>query len=138
MDKTKQPGINFDAIILVEEKFWRNHDVPDNPDLLFNVEMNLNIQEESCNTQLITTLIMKNEEKEVLKLESTFVGLFSINKENENMDMERYLKNNSPALMFPYIREHISAITQKSGVGPVLLPPINILALINQKNETQD
>lgn len=134
MDKTKQPGINFNGILLVEEKFWRNHEVPDNPEILFDIEMNLNIQEENCNTQLISTLIMKNETEEVLKLESTFVGLFSINKENENMDMEHYLKNNSPALMFPYIREHIAMITQKSGVGPVLLPPMNIIALINKNN----
>lgn len=134
MDKTKQPGINFNGILLVEEKFWRDHEVPDNPEILFDIEMNLNIQEENCNTQLISTLIMKNETEEVLKLESTFVGLFSINKENENMDMEHYLKNNSPALMFPYIREHIAMITQKSGVGPVLLPPMNIIALINKNN----
>ena len=133
MDKTKQPGINFDAIILVGEKFWRDHNVPDNPEILFDVKMNLNIQENASNTQLITSLILTKEGKEVLKLESTFVGLFSINKENENMEMEHYLKNNSPALMFPFIREHIATITQKSGVSPVLLPPINILALMNSK-----
>lgn len=139
MDKTKQPGISFDAIILVKENFWRDHIVPDNPELIFSVDMNVNtnIEEGNSNTQLIATLTMKNEEKEVLKLESTFIGIFSVDRENKNMDMEHYLKNNSPALMFPFIREHIATITQKSGVGPVLLPPINILALINQNNSQE-
>lgn len=133
MDKTKQPGISFDSIILVEETFWRDFNVPADSEIEFNVEMVINIQENNSNTQLITTLRMKSEEKEVLKLSSTFVGLFSINKGNENMDLEHYLRNNSPALMFPFIREHIATITQKSGVGPVLLPPINIIALVNNK-----
>ncbi|MGI6649727.1 MAG: protein-export chaperone SecB [Bacillota bacterium] len=31
--------------------------------------------------------------------------------------------------MFPYIREHISTVTQKAGVKPVLLAPINVLAI---------
>jgi len=136
MDKTKQPGINFNAIFLVEEKFWRDHYVPSDSEIQFNVEMSTNMQEHISSTQLKTTLIMKNEEKEVLKLESTFVGLFSIDKEHENMEMEHYLKNHSPALMFPFIREHIASITQKSGIPPVLLPPINILAIINQNNNT--
>ena len=101
------------------------------------MNVNTNIEEGNSNTQLIATLTMKNEEKEVLKLESTFIGIFSVDRENKNMDMEHYLKNNSPALMFPFIREHIATITQKSGVGPVLLPPINILALINQNNSQE-
>lgn len=136
MDKTKQPGINFNSIILVKESFWRDYNVPADSEIVFNVDMSINIQENISNTQLITSLILKSGEKEVLKLESTFVGSFSINQENKNMDMEQYLKNNSPALMFPFIREHIATITQKSGVGPVLLPPINIIALVNQKNRT--
>ena len=131
-DETKQPGIKFDAIILVAERFWRDLNVPGDSEISFNVEMSINTDGETATTQLLTTLIMKSLEKEVLKLESTFVGLFSVDKENENMEMEYFLRNNSPAVMFPYIREHIAAITQKSGVGSVLLPPINIVALIGK------
>ena len=29
MDKAKQPGIKFNGIILVEEEFWRDYDVPE-------------------------------------------------------------------------------------------------------------
>lgn len=134
MDITKQPGITFDGIILVKENFFREVEVPENIEVVLNIDMNLNIQETISTTQLDTTVLMKCDGKDVLKLETRFVGLFSIKKSDENMDMEKYLKNHSPALMFPFIREHIATITQKSGVPPVLLPPVNILALIEQKS----
>ncbi|XZK49641.1 protein-export chaperone SecB (plasmid) [Clostridium perfringens] len=35
--------------------------------------------------------------------------------------------------MFPYIREHITSVTQKAGIQPIVLPPINIRALLNNK-----
>ena len=47
--------------------------------------------------------------------------------------------SHSPALMFPYIREHISAVTQKAGVKPVLLAPVNVLAMLKDaKGRTSD
>lgn len=134
MDKAKQPGIIFDSIILVKESFWREFNVPDNSEVLLDIDMKLNIQEPNSTTQLDTTVLMKYDGKNVLELKTTFVGIFSIKTGEENMNMEQYLKIHSPALMFPFIREHIATITQKSGVGPILLPPVNLIALINQKN----
>lgn len=94
--------------------------------------------DKKCVSELITSLVLKSDEKEVLKLESTFVGTFSIINDSENMSIEEYTKGYSPALMLPYIREHISSITQKAGVKPVLLPPINILALINEPKANEE
>ena len=75
---------------------------------------------------------MIKEGKEVLVLKSKFVGFFSVIKGQENMDIEEYIKNNSVGLMFPYIREHISAVTIKSGINPIFLPPINVVALLEK------
>lgn len=132
MDVTKQPGISFDGIILVKESFWRDVNVPDSSKVELNVDMKLNITEGVSTNQLATTLLMKNDGHDVLKLETTFVGLFSVNPSEKNMNMEKYLQTNSAALMFPFVREHIAIISQKAGVGPILLPPINIIAVINQ------
>lgn len=136
MDKDKQPGIKFDGIILVKESFWRDYNIPDNPEVELNINMNANDQKENYSTQLDITVLMKHDNIDVLKLETSFVGLFSVDNKQQNMDIANFLENHSPALMFPFIREHIASITQKAGVGPVLLPPVNILALIKQ-NEKQ-
>jgi len=130
MDKMKQPGISFDGIILAKENFWRDYNVPEDatPDLAINV--NWNNQGKDWLTEFSFTLQMMDNEKEVLKLESTFIGFFSVVEGEENMRMEQFMKNHSPALMFPYIREHITTVTQKAGVKPVLLAPVNVLAML--------
>jgi preprotein translocase subunit SecB len=139
MDKNKQPGISFDNIILVKESFYRDVIVPKDSKAYFNVKHNWDKKDDKkCVSELITSLMLKSDEKEVLKLESTFVGIFSIIDDSENMSIEEYIKGHSPALMLPYIREHISSITQKAGVKPVLLPPINILALINESMDNEE
>lgn len=130
MDKDKQPGISFDSIMLVKENFWRGYNVPEESEPKLEFGLTWNIENNKYVVGLSTTLKLIHEEAEVLVLENEFIGLFSIIECSPNMDIEQYVKNNSAALMFPYVREHISAITQKSGVKPVLLPPINVLALV--------
>lgn len=132
MDKDKQPGIRFDNIMLVKESFWRDFIVQADSRVVFDIKHNWNSNGDRYLSELLTSLSLIYDEKEVLKLESTFVGLFSVIGNCENMDIVDYIKNYSPALMLPYIREHISSITQKAGIKPVLLPPINIVALINK------
>lgn len=134
MDKTKQPGIKFNGIILVAEEFWRDYNVPKDSDIHLNLEAGNIEMQGNYSVEVNSTLILTKEDKEVLTLKNKFVGFFSSIKEQENMDIEEYVKCNSVALMFPYIREHISAITIKSGIDPVLLPPVNVMALL-EKNE---
>jgi len=135
MDKDKQPGIRFESIMLVKEEFWRDLSVPENAISDLKIGMEWGNKNNNYNVEITTALRLINEEKEVLKLECTFVGVFSVIESNENMNIEDFIKNNSAAIMFPYIREHISMITQKSGVKPILLPPINVTALIKNSNK---
>lgn len=135
MDKGKQPGIRFDNIMLVKEEFWRDTTVPDDvkPDL--KIGMSWGGQNGNYVVEITTTLGLIHGDKECLKLMCKFVGMFSTIENNENMDLDEFVKNNSAAIMFPYIREHISSVTQKSGVKPVLLPPVNIIALIKKSEK---
>lgn len=132
MDKDKQPGINFKSITLVKEEFWRDYNVPEETTPDINIGFGWSVQENDYVVELSTTLRLLHQEQEKLKLDTTFIGVFSVIENNENMNIEEYIKSNSVALMFPYIREHISTITQKSGIRPVLLPPINVVALIKR------
>jgi len=138
MDTEKQPGISFDGIILAKENFWRDYSVPEEatPDMSINVSWNN--QGDHWVTEFTFSLRLIHEEVTALQLDSTFVGLFSVIEGSENMEMERFMQNHSPALMFPYIREHISTITQKAGIKPVLLAPVNVLAILKEAKENSD
>lgn len=139
MDEKRQPGISFDGIILAKENFWRDYSVPEEatPDMSINVSWNN--QGDHWVTEFSFSLRLMYEETRVLQLDSTFIAFFSVVQGEENMDMERFVQSHSPALMFPYIREHISAVTQKAGVKPVLLAPVNVLAMLKDaKGRTSD
>lgn len=133
MDKTKQPGISFDGIILVKEEFWRDYVVNDDSEVKLRFNSINSIDESNATVELTMNLELIDGEKSVLKLENTFIGFFSIIKGEENMEMKEYLENNAPALLFPYVREHISLITLKSGIKPILLKPINLVSLLEEQ-----
>nr|DAO66496.1 MAG TPA: Preprotein translocase subunit SecB [Caudoviricetes sp.] len=45
------------------------------------------------------------------------------------------LEKNTLAIMFPYIRSYVSTITTQPGISPIVLPPMNIAAMIDDQNE---
>ena len=58
-------------------------------------------------------------------------AIFSTKQENKDL-----LEKNTIAIMFPYIRSYISSITTQPGMTPIVLPAMNIVAMINdQKTE---
>lgn len=133
MNVDKQPGIRFNDIILVSECFNRGVNVPKDSELEFDINVSWGNNEENYIVELTTNLKLIANDECVMELENKFAGSFSVIKGQENMDITTYITTNATALMFPYIREHISSITQKSGIKPVLLPPINVVALIKEK-----
>jgi preprotein translocase subunit SecB len=52
------------------------------------------------------------------------------------MSFEEFTSINAPALIFPYIREHITAITQKAGIKPIIIQPINFVALAKERENS--
>lgn len=136
MDKEKQPGISFDSIVLAKEKFWRNPSLPKELNINLDFKVKRSIDDKKGIIELDTFLSLQDSEKvEHVKLELKYIGLFSIIESEKNMELEHFLEHNAPAFLVPYIREHISSITSKAGILPVILPPINILAIIKDKEK---
>lgn len=64
------------------------------------------------------------DENNVLNIEVNIVGNFEIDKDTE--DLQSFIEINAPAILFPYIRAHITTITSLSGIKPVILPTLNM------------
>ena len=76
---------------------------------------------------------VKNETDSVhINLET--VGVFTVDNNgiSENLS-EQLIKVNTVAIMFPFIRSQISLLTTQPGLTPVMLPPININALMDSE-----
>jgi preprotein translocase subunit SecB len=51
--------------------------------------------------------------------------------------VESFAKINAPAILYPYIREHLASLTSKAAVGTVILPPYNFMPVFPQENLTE-
>lgn len=132
MDPNKQPGIRFSNIFLVSETFERAPVFDEKYTLDISFEVKLFEQPNNLHGNELTTTLKCISEDDATKLllEFTYVALFTVDKENENMDIRTFMQKNSSAYMMPYIRQHISSITGNGGISPILLPPLNIVAFM--------
>lgn len=140
MDQNKQPGINFKGIILADERFTRLPIVSDSCELFIDMEHNWNGEGSDYVSEIKTNVKLMDvqNDAESFVLEFTMMGLFSVNREDPNLNIEDYIREFSSTLMFPYIREHISSVSIKAGIRPILLPPTNIRALISNTDKKSE
>lgn len=63
-------------------------------------------------------------------------GYFEI--EETEPDRETILNENAVAILFPYLRAELTLITSQPEVEPLVLPAVNINAMMKQETETTD
>lgn len=52
-------------------------------------------------------------------------GVFMKIWDSNLMDLKDFGYVNGATIIFPYIREHLTALSSKAGLGLIILPPIN-------------
>jgi len=124
-------------IILLESNFAREAEIKFT-DPGFKSDINLHLDNQAINNQLFTTLTVNFwagiEEHKEIKAEIKMLGIFEYSDES-NLSIDEFGKINAPAIIFPFIREHLASLSSKAGINPILLPPINFVKLSEyQKN----
>jgi preprotein translocase subunit SecB len=95
---------------------------------------------EDANRYKVTVSILIKDKNNSITLSIDISGYFSFDTEgnmDENIKNNIILKN-TIAILFPYIRSSITVITSQLGIKPVILPIININALINQQRNNKE
>jgi len=59
-------------------------------------------------------------------------GSFDFDSKPKAEELERIGNINCPSIIFPYIRELVSEIVRRGGYEPLLIPPINFVALYKE------
>lgn len=65
------------------------------------------------------------------------VGAFKFGQKPSPKAFETLSSINCPAIMYPYMREFIAELTMRGGNTPLHLPPVNFVALSEQKKRQQ-
>jgi preprotein translocase subunit SecB len=122
-----ESGFKINSLLLLESNFSRINNVAFgeaiNNDIGINVEVGVK-------DQLITvieevTLTQKLQDVEQVKIRVKMVGVFECFGETELTNFDEFGRINGAAIIFPYIREHVTNVSLKAGIGPIILPPIN-------------
>lgn len=116
----------LEKIEITESTFRKKEVSLDELELGVRVEHSVeNIGEDEYELVLNTTVSDENENIYV-----NVKGKAIFRTQQKNMDM---LEKNTIAIMFPYIRSYISIITTQPGMPPIVLPAMNIIAMINDQ-----
>ncbi len=125
----------LENISLIESFFKRETHISydsENFETQINIRTGYNINDNKLFVQVSVEFSAQNLEKKEIDIKVTILGIFIIPK-NSELSLESFAKINAPAIIFPFIREHIASLSLKAGLQPILLPPINFVKLAKKK-----
>jgi len=129
MSNQEENGILIKNIVLVESKFSRTH-FKLNSEQIEEVSLNLKIENEGEKEFYVSVILnykLKNKnEKEIAKSNIVMKGIFELTNQKPSYFNE-FVCINAPAIIYPYLREHLSSLTNKAGLPTVNLPPFNFV-----------
>lgn len=127
--KNIESSFKIHNVLLLESSFMRVANVVfDNKTVEQKVDIKSDVNVDSKNKIVSVTITLEyaqifEEEKQVsatIKMGGAFEQIG-----DTEIDLELFGKVNGSAIIFPYIREHLSNLSSKAGVGLILLPPAN-------------
>ena len=89
-----------------------------------------NIQQIEENIFRCKLSVKMSDNNDEAKLEVTVVGIFEIHADIPEETKEVIVAKNTMSILFPYVRSQITLLTSHPEVVPVVLPPVNINALL--------
>jgi preprotein translocase subunit SecB len=122
-----ESGFQIKNLILLESAFSRINNVAFGESI--ETKFNINV-EVAVNGKVITvaeeaTLVQKFQEVEQVKVKVKMIGVFECIGDSQLKNFDEFGRVNGAAIIFPYIREHITNISLKAGIGAIILPPVN-------------
>jgi preprotein translocase subunit SecB len=119
-------------IYLLESNFKRAINVNfEDPSFKNNADITVDHQVLENQTLHITVTLDYSAGKKRAKEISAkikMMGIFKCDSEPV-IPIEQFAKANGPAIMFPFLREHLATTTLKAGISPILLPAVNFIRL---------
>lgn len=115
-------------IMITEGTFKRSEDSLEDVELQVNVSHNVN-QISDREYKIILELSVADPQGKL----SVFVkGMAIFETEQKTRTL---IERNTLAIMFPYLRSYVSTLTTQPGMMPIVLPAMNIIAMLTEKDK---
>ena len=115
-------------IIITEGHFKRNEDSLENLEL--KVGVSHHVERLSEREYKITLELNVADPEEKLSVFVKGMAIFETKQENQML-----IERNTLAIMFPYFRSYVSTLTTQPGMTPIVLPAMNIMTMLAQKEK---
>lgn len=127
------PTFQISEIHLLESQFKRKENIDFNT---LSIKNKVSIEtghhyHESTNTLDITVLLNFSAgigSQKFISSKIKMIGYFSCG-EGAELSVDQFALANGPAIMFPFLREHLASTSLKSGIRPIILPAVNFIKL---------
>lgn len=83
--------------------------------------------------EVILSVVLTNAPHE-FNLQITIAGNFTVDATAEKIEKE-LIEKNTVAIIFPYLRSQITLMSSQPGMKPIVLPPLNVNALLEEQAE---
>jgi preprotein translocase subunit SecB len=122
-----ESGFQIKNMILVESSFSRINNVAFGTEIANNVNIKVDVNVNGAVVTVVeeVSVEQKFQEIEQVKISVKMVGIFECVGDSSLKDLDGFGKVNGAAIIFPYIREHITNLSLKAGLGAIILPPVN-------------
>lgn len=118
-----EAGFSFDDFFIKESQIKKKEELePKEFHLDISPKGTINKNKKTYRLEINFKVNSKNKS---FKASVLAVGLFSFSATPEDEILNSYFYTNAPAIMFPYIRSYIAALTGVSGMETINLPLIN-------------
>lgn len=100
----------------------------------FNVAINVQVKKQSDNVWAVELTLNTKAERDgklLFNVELVYGGLFAI-KNVEEKQLTPLLMIECPRLLFPFARQQLAQVTQAGGFPPLMLEPVDFVALYRQ------
>lgn len=115
-------------IIITEGHFKCNEDSLENLEL--KVGVSHDVERLSEREYKITLELNVADPEEKLSVFVKGMAIFETKQENQML-----IERNTLAIMFPYFRSYVSTLTTQPGMTPIVLPAMNIMTMLAQKEK---
>ncbi|OAA91286.1 protein-export chaperone SecB [Clostridium ljungdahlii] len=92
--------------------------------------------EDKSKTKVNVKVEINDKEENALSIDVSLCGIFSMRPNNK--ENEKFFTKQSLAILFPYLRSLITTITAQAEIRPIVLPPINFNALIDEQYKNKE
>ena len=143
MNEQIKSKINFNSYLVESIDFKLNTkfvkvEKPINLEIDFNKHVIIDKEKNHVNVILQCIIFEDYEDKNYpFYLNLVIRGSFSYESEIKEEELNTLIENNTVAILFPYLRSTISIITVNSGISAIIIPTVNIIEFLKEKDNIE-